>query len=167
MAHAGSAGNRRTNGTVDKVKSEFWWDSMGLYCKTFLDACAHCSTSRRGERISTPLATAVHGSRPNEFVHYNYLYCSPCIRDYEYLFHLGFPIILFLAFPSQKAEPDSALILLARWMTRFAKMDVWVSDQGAHFNNWMRFHYWPIHSQSGTTMSFRIVSGPMEQWRGS
>ena len=36
--------------------------------------CLHCMDSKAGEKVPRPLGETVHGTRPGEVVHFDYLY---------------------------------------------------------------------------------------------
>lgn len=45
--------------------------------REFTLAYIHCIVSKNGERISRPLAAAIHRNRPNQVVHADFLYMCP------------------------------------------------------------------------------------------
>ena len=73
----------------------------------------HCLVSRTGEIVTRPLGTALHGQRPNEVVHCDYLYMGSSIKDHKYVLllrddHSGF-IWLWMTKAANSAETASAL----------------------------------------------------------
>ena len=42
--------------------------------REFVRQCLHCADSRAGDVVPRPLGETVHGTTPNEVVHFDYLY---------------------------------------------------------------------------------------------
>ncbi len=53
--------------------------------KQFVESCVHCVVSRTGERIHLPRRRTVHGSRPNEVVHSDFLHMGSSNDGFKYL----------------------------------------------------------------------------------
>ena len=42
--------------------------------REFVRQCLHCADTRSGDAVPRPLGETVHGTAPNEVVHFDYLY---------------------------------------------------------------------------------------------
>lgn len=61
--------------------------------KKFVQSCIHCIVSRNGERILHLLASALHGERPNEVIHSDFIYIGPAERsNLKYLLIIKYDI---------------------------------------------------------------------------
>lgn len=96
----------------------------------------HCITSRAGKKIPRPLASTIHGTRPNEFIHFDYLYCGIGGDDFKYIALLRDDLSSYVwLWPSKSADAETTAAALSKWIGTFGLMDVWVSDQASHFKN--------------------------------
>lgn len=85
--------------------------------------------TRTGERIPRPLPTALHGSRPNEVVHCDYLYIGASNESEMYVLLLRDDFSSFVwIWPTTPADSESAADALAMWVATFECMDCIVSD---------------------------------------
>ena len=127
-------GHRGAEATEIIIRGHFTWQTLTQDCKDFVDCCIHCIVSRTGQKIPRPLATTLHGSRPNEVVHSDYLYLGPS-RD-------GLLYVLILkdyfsgyVWQYEAGDVDSAVEAIIEWIASLGVMDWIVTDQGSHFKN--------------------------------
>ena len=67
-------GHRGADATSSVLKESFWWPGCDTAVKELVRGCLHCLVTRSGQIIPRPLGSAIHGSRPNEVLHMDYLY---------------------------------------------------------------------------------------------
>jgi len=74
--------------------------------------------------------------KPNEVLHFDYLFLGKSIDDSKYVLALKDDIsgYCWLA-PTSNANGEFAAATLARWNRTFSAPSFWVSDQGPHFQN--------------------------------
>ena len=49
--------------------------------REFVRQCLHCADTRSGDVVSRPLGETVHGTAPNEVVHFDYLHAGESGSD--------------------------------------------------------------------------------------
>jgi hypothetical protein len=72
-AHCGAGGHRGYNATLIAIEEYVNWVDMDKDGKVFVQNCMHCVSSASGEKISRPLGTQIHATRPNEILHFGFL----------------------------------------------------------------------------------------------
>jgi len=79
---------------------------------------------------------ALHGSAPNEVVHFDFLYLGKGEGGLKYALVIedDFSGYLWLV-ATASADAETAASALSRWIRTFTAMSVWVSDQASHFKN--------------------------------
>ena len=105
-------------------------------CAEFVAMCLHCLTGKTGHKIPRSLSMTLHGTKPNEVIHFHFLYMGHGIDGLKYILVIRDDISSYLwLVPTGKADAEAAADGLARWIRVFAIMTIWVSDQGSHFKN--------------------------------
>jgi hypothetical protein len=63
---------------------------MAKNIKVFVQNCLHCVATIPGDKVSRPLGTQLHATRPNEILHFDFL-CIELSRDglYQYILLLN------------------------------------------------------------------------------
>lgn len=104
---------------------------------SFIGNCLHCLVSRTGEKIPRPLSLTLHGTKPNEVLHIDYLYMGNSgSQMFSYLLVIKDDFSSFVwLFPTSSATSDAAADALATWVSTFGCIDWVLSDQGVHFKN--------------------------------
>lgn len=74
LSHCGSIGHRGIDATESIIREHFRWKRMAGDIRDFVTGCLQCIVTRSGEAISRPLGSTNHGARPNEVVHFDFLY---------------------------------------------------------------------------------------------
>lgn len=136
LAHAGAAGHRGSDATHAALSEEFTWIGMRKDVADFTDDCLLCIMARDGKRVPRPLALTLHATRPNEVLHFDYLFMGESEADTRYVLVVKDDIsgYAWLA-PSEKASAEHTAETLTRWNRTFTVPVYWVSDQGSHFIN--------------------------------
>jgi hypothetical protein len=78
---------------TQSVRSDAWRnqglcdvDNDGEGCQRFVQNCLHCVATITGEKVPRPLGTQLHATKPNEILHFDFLFIG-LSRDgkYQYL----------------------------------------------------------------------------------
>lgn len=129
IARAGKAGQRDAELTWQVLRKKFLWGDQRNDNRDFASSCLLCVKSKSGNKVPCPLLTTVHASRPNEVIHFNYVFLGQCAKQNKYA-----PVVKDdlsgYAWLEQSASADSqhAAEVLSRWTRVFPAPDVWVSD---------------------------------------
>ncbi|KAG3112220.1 hypothetical protein PI124_g10787 [Phytophthora idaei] len=78
----------------------------------------------------------MHADRPNELIHWDYLYMGASTTNDKYILVIkddASKFVWFFAVPD--ATADTAYNCLMEWFAVFGGCLTWVSDQGTHFKN--------------------------------
>ena len=136
VAHAGEAGHRGCDSTVDALKSEFTWTGLAEDTKDFINDCLLCIIAKSGNRIPRPLSSGIHATKPGQILHFDYLYLgrSSGIEKYVLVLKDDLSSYCWLE-PVDGAPSENAAVVLAKWNRIFTPPEIWVSDQGPHFIN--------------------------------
>lgn len=166
VAHAGQAGHRGVDATAASLREEFTWRKIQIDAKDFVSNCLLCILSRTGSKIPRPLSITLHGSRPNEVLHFDYLFLGEGETDKKYVLVVkdDFSGYAWLS-PSTSATAAHAAEVLARWQRTFTTPVYWVSDQGAHFINELMSNMAEAHNiQHRPTVAYSPwVNGTVER----
>lgn len=135
-SHCGSSGHRGIEATKSIVEDKFFWTGMKASIEKTVKGCLHCIMTRAGSLIPRPLSHAIHGSRPNEVIHLDFLYLGQGTDQKNYVLILkdDFSSYVWL-FPADAATSEVAAESLLNWIASFGAMEWLVSDQGSHFKN--------------------------------
>ena len=136
IAHCGTRGHRGVEATTMILCESFIWKDMKADIQAFIDGCIHCMVSRNGAKIPRPLGSALHATRPNEVLHFDFLFMGPGKDKYKYVLILkdDFSSYVWL-FPTEVASAETAAESICSWVAAFGAPDWFVSDQGTHFKN--------------------------------
>ena len=138
-AHAGLAGHHGVTTTIARLTQYFWWDTIPRDITTFVNACIHCLSVRGGAKVPRPLGHQIRATRPQQWLHMDYLYISPAgvtATGDQYILTLidAFSKYTMLtACPA--ADSASAINALLRWFSTWGVVTNLTSDQGAHFTS--------------------------------
>jgi hypothetical protein len=91
IAHAGgNSGHLGYQATTQKLTQYFYWKNCIEDIKALCSSCLHCLPTRGGVRIPRPLGTQVHGKKPNEVIHMDWIYIWPVKKNgiHEYQWNL-------------------------------------------------------------------------------
>jgi IS30 family transposase len=83
-----------------------------------------------------PRKEASHTSRPDEIMHFDYLYMGPSVDIAKYVLIVKDDSSNYgWLKQSKNADSDSTAAVLIEWFATFGVTQQWVSDQGSHFMN--------------------------------
>lgn len=146
IAHAGSSGHRGVDPTWHALRSQFYWTDQREDVRNFVSACLLCMLAKSGNKVPRPLSTTVHGTKPNQVIHFDYLFLGQSDTDNKYALVVKDDLSGYVWLdPSPNADSEHAASVLARWTRTFTAPDVWVSDQGSHFKNQVLEHLAKTH----------------------
>jgi Integrase zinc binding domain len=136
-AHCRSAEHRAYEATLGAIKEYVAWTTMAKDVKVFVQNCLHCVATIPGDKVPCPLGTQLHATKPNEILHFDFLYIG-LSRDgkYQYLLLLKDDLSGYLwLVPYRTADVAATVDSLMRWFAVFGVVLLWVSNSGSHFKN--------------------------------
>lgn len=134
VAHCGTSGHKGTQSTLSALRETFTRENMADDTKFFIQHCLHCFIGKTGLKIPRPLALTLHGSYPNEVIHFDYLYMGMGTNNLRYVLVIRDDLSGYVWLcPCMEANPETAAQELSRWIRVFKAMEYWVSNQGSHF----------------------------------
>ena len=136
VAHCGRGGHRGYSTTLQHIEDHFYWANVKGDVEAFCRSCLHCLLTLGGRRIPRPMGHALHSDRPNEVLHFDYLYMGPSATSDVYGLLLKDDASSFVWIePCKAADAETTADVLLRWMASFGIATNWVSDRGSHFKN--------------------------------
>ena len=93
-AHMRDAGHRGVAATLVRLQEFCVRSGMKAQMLEFVRQCLHCAGTRSGDVVPRPLGEMVHGTAPNEVVHFDYLHVGES-APVSYT-HLTLPTILLV-----------------------------------------------------------------------
>ncbi|CAM9790553.1 unnamed protein product, partial [Sphacelaria rigidula] len=73
-AHMRDAGHRGVAATLVRLQELCVWQGIETHVREFVCQSLHCADSRAGDVVPRPLGETVHGTTPNEVVHFDFLH---------------------------------------------------------------------------------------------
>jgi Integrase core domain/Integrase zinc binding domain len=134
-AHCRSAGHRAYEATLGAIKEYLACTTMAKDVKVFVQNCLHCVATIPGDKVPRPLGTQLHATKPNEILHFDFLYIG-LSRDgkYQYLQLLKDDFSGYLSLvPCRTADAAATVDALMRWFAVFGVVLLCISDRGSHF----------------------------------
>ena len=136
IGHCGRGGHRGATATAQAIKAIFFWDRIDADIAQFCRTCLHCALTSGGTRTPRPLGHAMHSDRPNELIHFDFLYLGPSTQEFQYVMIIKDDASLYTWLkPSPDTTSDAAASALLQWFSAFGVVPTWISDQGTHFKN--------------------------------
>jgi len=138
IAHQGLGGHRGSDITLRSLRDKFCWEGMASDVETMCKACLHCQRAKGSGIQPRPWGQIPKASRPNEVIHFDYLYIrssnSEEIPEYVLVIIDGFSRFVWLT-AHKHANAENVVKALLQWFGLFGTVKRWVSDQGRHFLN--------------------------------
>jgi Integrase zinc binding domain/Integrase core domain len=136
IAHCGRGGHRGYQVTLSAIQDHYYWKGMSKDVKVFVGSCFHCIASAPGETTPRPRGEALHETKPNEAIHFDYLYMGPSVDDTKYVLIVKDDYSNYVWLKQCKnTDADSTAAVLIEWFAAFGVAQQWVSDQCSHFKN--------------------------------
>lgn len=136
IAHTGPAGHRGCTATESVIRSKFTWSTVSADVRSFVRAYIHCLSTLGGEKIPRPFGPAVHGTKPNDLLQFDYIDIGPSNNGDNYVLmmrvdHSDYK--MYYCFPSTDAENAATAII--EWCSLFGVPSGLMSDGPTHFKN--------------------------------
>ncbi|KAF0729042.1 hypothetical protein Ae201684P_003654 [Aphanomyces euteiches] len=136
VAHCGSMRHRGEAALVQHVQRKFQVDKIHQLAKKFIAACLLCPHVKGGRVLHRPYASRWHATKPNEGIHFDYLYMGPSKSGPKYILVLKDDLSHYCELVACDAPTSQVCVdALAAWWSRHSMPLVWISDQGSHFKN--------------------------------
>ena len=136
VGHCGIGGHRGAGTTYEAIKEVFFWQNMRSDISVFCNTCLHCQLTLGGLRVPRPLGHALHATKPNELLHFDFLFMDEGDDKNSYCLILKDDASSFVWLePCEAANSEAAASTLLKWFSLFGTVRQWVSDQGPHFKN--------------------------------
>ncbi|KAG3092615.1 hypothetical protein PI124_g15604 [Phytophthora idaei] len=85
VGHFGIAGHRGTKVTLKQISEKFVWTKMANDIEFFVRRSLHCASTLGGPPQPRPLGEAMHADKPNELIHWDYLFMGKSDVELEYV----------------------------------------------------------------------------------
>jgi Integrase core domain len=110
---------------------------MAKDVKVFVEKCLYCVATIPGDKVPLPLGTQLHATKPNEILHFDFLYIGLSRdRKYQYLLLLKDDLSGYLwLVPYRTADAAATVDALMRWFAVLGIVLLSISDRGSHFKN--------------------------------
>jgi hypothetical protein len=83
IAHCGRGGHRGHQVTLKAIQNHYYWKGMSKDVKVFVGSCFHCIAS--AQTTPRPLGEVLHATKPNEVIHFDYLYMGSSTDGAKYV----------------------------------------------------------------------------------
>jgi hypothetical protein len=132
-AHFCSAGHRAYEATLGAIREYVTWTTMAKDVKAFVQNCLHCVATVLGDKVPSPLGTQLHATKPNQILHFDFLYIGLSRdRNYQYLLLLKDYLSGYLwLVPCRTADFVATFDVLVRWIAVFGVVLLLISDREA------------------------------------
>ena len=145
-AHMRDAGHRGVAATLVRLQEFCVWSGMESHVRDFVGQCLHCADTRSGDVVPRPLGETVHGTAPNEVVHFDYLYVGQSgplasqglseAGGFRYILVIMDDLSNYVCLePVEVCTAESTAAALLNWCKTLGVPRVWVSDTATHFKN--------------------------------
>ena len=136
IAHTGPSGHRGVRPSLTLLRQQFFWSTMAEDVKTFIASCIHCLSTVGGEKIPRPFGPAVHGTKPNDLVQFDYIEIADAANGDKYILMVrdDHPDYKWL-FPFPTTNAFNAASALVEWCAAFGVPNGFMSDGPTHFRN--------------------------------
>lgn len=81
----GTAGHRGRESTKSMLQERYRWRNMSEDCTDFLKHCFHCLSANGDLKMPRPLPLTLHGTKPNEVLHFDFPFLGPTTKGLKYV----------------------------------------------------------------------------------
>jgi Integrase zinc binding domain len=136
VAHCGASGHRSQAAMLSAIQKHFSWNGLKSDVQAFYSTCLNCVSTTGGSRIPRPFGEALHASKPNMVLHFDYMFVGPGDNGNKYILLLKDDASGYVWLcPHVMADASSTVESLVHWFSVFTVCKTWCSDQGSHFKN--------------------------------
>ncbi|KAH9095716.1 hypothetical protein LEN26_017772 [Aphanomyces euteiches] len=130
VAHCGSMGHRGEAALVQHVQRKFQVDKLHQRGKEFIAACLLCPHVKGGRVLHRPYAPRWHATKPNEGLHFDYLYMGPSKNGPKYVLVLKDDLSHYCELVACDAPTSQVCVdAVAAWWSRHSMPLVWIRNQ--------------------------------------
>lgn len=136
IAHTGPSGHRALEPTKSALRDRFFWPTLSVDIDMFVKSCIHCLSTTGGRRVPRPFGPAVHGTRPNDLLQFDYLEIAPASNGDKYILMLRddhSSYCWLFAFADMVAGNAARAII--DWCAALGVPNGLMSDGPTHFKN--------------------------------
>jgi hypothetical protein len=136
IAHSGgNSGHLGYRATLRKLTQFFQSVEDG---RQLCRVCLHCLPTRGGMREPRPFGCAVHGQKPNEVLHMDWIYISPAKKNGKHEFEWNLMLRDDLSgvvriTPARVPDTEVTMEALMEWRALFGSPKILVSDMASYF----------------------------------
>lgn len=136
IAHTGPSGHRGVKATVKLLSKMFFWQTLSVDVRDFVKACIHCLSTKSGSKTPRPFGAAMHGTKPNDVLQFDYIELLPSKNGCKYVLMLRDDLSdykWFFEFADTLATNAATAII--DWCAAFGVPKSLLSDGPTHFKN--------------------------------
>ncbi len=112
------------------------WTNVWDDCTAFIRQSLLCVVAKAGWRIPRSSSTGFHGNRPNDVIHFDYIFMGLGLEDTKYVLVIKNDVSSYTwLYSSSTADAEHTVSELTRWIGTPTLMHTWVSYQVSHFKN--------------------------------
>ena len=120
IRHRGRGGHRGVTTTLKNICEHFFWRTMRADVTSFSNTCLHCEATIGEHRKPRPFAHPMQADRPNELLHFDFLYMNESRTCEKYVLILKDDASSFIWFrPSEVPDAQTAAHALLEWFASF------------------------------------------------
>lgn len=136
IAHYGISGHNGIEGTMQKLKAKFYWESMSADVERLIADCILCRCGKATVPTRLHYGKKERAERPNQHLHFDYYYVGDSTEGYKYLLVLrdGFSRLVLLKTAVEPTAVNTAYGVM-EWIGLFGLPEKFYSDNGSHFRN--------------------------------
>lgn len=82
--HTGRSVHRGADSSWNVLREQFYWTNQWDDVRTFVSSCVLCLFAKSGHKVPRPLCTTLHASKPNQVIHFDYLFLGESDTDKKY-----------------------------------------------------------------------------------
>ena len=124
--------------TISTLSRRLFWLELAEDVGKLVANCLHCLPTQGGQRIPRPLGTQIHGQKPNQVLHFDYVYIYPvkngASHSHQWIFVVrdDFTGMVMLE-PCATPNTSVTVQTLMKWRSLYGSSEFFVSDQGSYF----------------------------------
>ncbi|KAG6592663.1 uncharacterized protein IUM83_12542 [Phytophthora cinnamomi] len=138
IAHCGAQGHRGVHVMVELLNRHFSLDNVRPAVVRFINECLLCKHVKGGTLIQRDWTVDREVSDRNECMHMDYLYLGESYGEAKYVLVLKDELTHYCELvAADSANSQTAVEAILDWHKRFGLPAMWMSDNGAHFKNYV------------------------------
>ena len=139
VAHAGAAGHRGMEPTINQLRTRFCWPGMEQQARAFIRQCILCVKTRGNKVVPRPLGKALQGAAPGDALHMDFVSMveatgSSGVAKGLLVLKDGFSAHVTL-WPADAYDAATAEEAVVAWAALHGVPRILVTDGGTHFDN--------------------------------